>query len=316
MRWLLSLIVSGIQSGRSGLMPSDQPLANLLHGVKAGYLAMEIAGKLSYTKRKQNQLFYQAVKLTPHKLRAHQDVILAAGAKMLEWDLNGDDLPEKISGFEADKDVVKAMLEVHFDHKNDLFLNRFYENAPCPKGKEDIWWVYRDVIAAATQNKLTLIQPHEVDFFKQGKLICEGRIEERSDISKARNTVRKCFEERGFSKSAIMSFLLVLSEAMTNVFKHAEHGKVTIIENDQGSIHFIVEDTGSGIPLENLPKATLLTGYSTQKSMGQGFTVMLKIASSVHLHTSEDGSALVITFDQSDKAEILSGGTFHSVPQV
>ncbi|MBM7577770.1 ATP-binding protein [Jeotgalibacillus terrae] len=317
MRWLLSLLMSRLRSGRSAVPPSDQPLVNLLHGVKTGYLAMEIAGKLSYKKKERNKLFYKAILLNPQALRAHEDVLLSAGAKLLEWDMKGEDLPEKITHFNAEKEVIKAMLDVHFDHKNDLFLHRVFTEQTKKREQKDEWFVYRDVLAAATHNKLILIEPHQVEAFKEGHILSEGWIEERSDISKIRNEARKCFEERDYSKSATMSFLLVLSEAMTNVFKHAEHGKVTIVEDHESAIHFIVEDSGTGIPLEQLPKATLLTGYSTQKSMGQGFTVMLKIASFIHLHTSEEGSALVLTFEHPDKTEISrqEQNTVKAVPQ-
>ncbi|MDZ5711460.1 ATP-binding protein [Jeotgalibacillus haloalkalitolerans] len=302
MRWLLSLLTHKLRSSRSKVLPSDQPLSTLLHLVKVGYLAMEIADKLSYKNKDINKLFFEIIISKPETLILHRKSVISAASHMLEWCEKGSDLPEKISLYQAENNVIRAMYDVHFDHKNDLLPERVNNRVSLKHKYQDIWLVYRDVLAAATGNKLMLIEAHEVERFKNGVVLSEGRIEERSDVSVVRNEARKCFEARHFSKTVVMSFLLVLSEAMTNVYKHAGHGKVMIVEQDE-AIHFIVEDSGKGIPLEQLPKAALLSGYSTQNSMGQGFTLMLKIASCVYLHTSEKGSIFVLTFALSDRTK-------------
>jgi anti-sigma regulatory factor (Ser/Thr protein kinase) len=95
-----------------------------------------------------------------------------------------------------------------------------------------------------------------------------------------------------------MSWILVLSEAITNTIKHAELGKMTLVESvEEEEIRFVIEDNGPGFPLKDLPKNTLLAGCSTKKSMGQGFTLMMKIAKQVILYTSPRGSTIILTFD-------------------
>ncbi|WP_404404940.1 ATP-binding protein [Jeotgalibacillus malaysiensis] len=314
MRWLLTLFNSKQNADRA-LQPSDQPHAQLLCVVNAAYLAMKIGAELSYSKRKRNQLFFQVIRHEQDQLKKHEEPVVAAAAHMLEWCEKGEDLPEKISQYKEKERVIRAMQAVYFNHKEKLFPERACIKKHVKRNQQDIWYVYRDVLAAATQNKLMLIEVDEVECFKEGAVLIEGRIGERSDISKIRNQTRQRLEARQFSKSAIMSILLVLSEAMTNVFKHASHGKVMIVEKDE-SLHLIVEDSGTGFPLEQLPKATLYSGYSTQDSMGQGFTVMLKIASFVHLHTSEKGSTIVISFDQPERTGVSTNLNTETVAQV
>lgn len=302
MRWLLTLIKSKSNANQS-LKPSDQPRAKLLVVVNAGYLAMTIGAVLSYSNRKQDQLFFQVIRTQPHLLSQHREPVIRAAARMLEWYENGDNLPDRISQYETGEQIARAMRIVYSNHKDQLFSDKRLNEEHVKRDSQDIWYVYRDILAAATQNKLLLVEAYDVERFKDGVVLIEERIEERSDISRIRHQAKKSFEARQFSKSAVMNFLLVLSEAMTNVYKHASHGKVMIVEKD-GALHLIVEDSGTGIPLDQLPKATLFSGYSSMDSMGQGFTIMLKIASCVHLHTSEEGSKLVISFDQPEKAKI------------
>ncbi|WP_419879142.1 ATP-binding protein [Brevibacillus centrosporus] len=55
-----------------------------------------------------------------------------------------------------------------------------------------------------------------------------------------------------------MSHLLVISEAITNILKHAQEGKMSIVSTDS-MIHVVVEDNGPGFPLELLPNTKLLS---------------------------------------------------------
>ena len=63
-------------------------------------------------------------------------------------------------------------------------------------------------------------------------------------------------------------------------------------------MNIIIEDTGSGFPLKTLPYTTLMAGYSTKKSLGQGFTLMMKLATQVLLKTSSSGSTIVLIFEE------------------
>jgi anti-sigma regulatory factor (Ser/Thr protein kinase) len=162
--------------------------------------------------------------------------------------------------------------------------------------------VYRDVIYAATQKKFLLIRAGDVDAYKRGNVICEAGIKERSDIPKAREAAKLSLLDNGVPAAAVMAHLLVISEAVTNILKHAKDGKLTIVKTAT-SLHVLAEDTGSGFPLKLLPYTTLMAGYSTKKSLGQGFTLMMKMADQVLLSTSSSGSAVILVFHEKEGAK-------------
>ncbi|TFD95774.1 ATP-binding protein [Jeotgalibacillus sp. R-1-5s-1] len=296
MNWLSFSVIRKLRQSIFPFSPSEQSVDHLLYRIKAGFLAMQCGKKLGSTKQQQDELFYDALVQSPDSLLQSKDPLYSAVAQMIEWESAEVDLPEKISNYHVPDDLKKAMLDVYFETKHELF----------PSGKPgvsvtsvpDSWEIYRDVIYAATQEKLLLIRKEEIEFYKTGEVLLEYMIRKRSDIADVRNMARQCFEDRGYSKSVMMSCLLALSEALTNVFKHAKHGSMKLVEDDHLSLHFIIEDQGPGIALENLPKATLLNGFSTGKSLGQGFNVMLKVASKLRLYTDNQGTSLIISFDQ------------------
>jgi anti-sigma regulatory factor (Ser/Thr protein kinase) len=193
------------------------------------------------------------------------------------------------------------MLKAYDMHKQDLFASANMKERTITEVKEEEvtkWTVYRDVIFAATQGKFLLITEEEVRNYRVGNILCEGIIKERSDIPACRNKAKDSLEHKVTNKAKIMSWLLVLSEAITNTIKHAEEGTMTILEDEEASeIRFIIEDKGPGFPLKDLPKTTLLAGYSTKRSMGQGFTLMMKMTKQVVLYTSPIGSTLILLFD-------------------
>ncbi|ERN54642.1 ATP-binding protein [Alkalihalophilus marmarensis] len=96
----------------------------------------------------------------------------------------------------------------------------------------------------------------------------------------------------------MMNWLLVISEGITNIIKHAEEGRVTLyrcIEREE--LYAVIEDKGPGFPLDRLPNMTLFAGYSSKESLGQGFTLMTKMTKRVLLYTSPIGSTIILTFD-------------------
>ncbi|TVY08076.1 ATP-binding protein [Paenibacillus cremeus] len=222
-----------------------------------------------------------------------------------------------IEWVEKDLDVYLSIKEMPLSDKHHKYLLKVYEEVKeeirhCfPPGNtepmeqhedEAVWRVYRDVLHAVTQKKFLLIREGEVSSFRQGDIICEAIIKERSDIPRARDLAKLSLLELGVSASSIMSHLLLISEAITNVLKHANEGKLTIVDA-KTSLHVLVEDTGPGFPLKILPYTTLMAGYSTKKSLGQGFTLMMKMAEQVLLSTSSRGSTLILVFHGKEGAK-------------
>jgi anti-sigma regulatory factor (Ser/Thr protein kinase) len=161
-----------------------------------------------------------------------------------------------------------------------------------------IWNVYRDVIYAASQGHFLLVEKPDLKRYKLGKLLCEADIKERGDIPLARNAASEVFEQVNLKPSKLMSYKLIVSEAVTNILKHADHGKMFIYQDElTGTLRIIIEDSGKGFPLKILPQTTLMAGFSTKKSMGQGFNLMLKMADQLVLETSSSGSTLILILE-------------------
>ncbi|WAH36787.1 ATP-binding protein [Alicyclobacillus dauci] len=181
------------------------------------------------------------------------------------------------------------------------------DSASDTRAKDDdwdrrIWQVYRDVIYAATQRKFLLITEQEVDSYMQGNIRLEVEVKERTDITKCRERANQVFLDLGYEPTNIMGRLLVISEAVTNILKHAEYGKMILVEDGQ-SVRAVIQDTGPGFSIPDLPNTTLLAGYSTKKSLGQGFNLMMKMSDQVVLSTSPQGSTIILVFNEKQDKE-------------
>ncbi|WP_108671430.1 HD domain-containing phosphohydrolase [Peribacillus acanthi] len=164
-----------------------------------------------------------------------------------------------------------------------------YEN----KQEVKIRRIYRDVIHSVTQGKLLLLEKDELDKYYSEEKIQEVSVQEKEDVSLCRKTVERLLEGCLIEDKKRYNILLSVSEAVTNVLKHATEGKMKVYLND-GWIKVIVEDKGSGIKLSELPRSTLLEGYSTKMSMGHGFGLMLKLLDKIALYTSKEGTTVIL----------------------
>ncbi|MDQ0253057.1 anti-sigma regulatory factor (Ser/Thr protein kinase) [Evansella vedderi] len=286
-------------------LPSDLSYANLEYRTKRGFLAKKICQYLQLNQTDGDSLFYLSHS-RPSFLDTNKEdqgeVILCLCELMLVWNDRKLDIPEQIKGMEIRSDIQNALLKAYEMFKDEMFRNSQESDVQECKKEIEAWEVYRDVIYAATQEKFLLINKDEISEYQAGEVLCQEMIKKRSDIPRCREKVKVSLEDKKINGSAMMGLLLVLSEAITNTIKHAEEGKMTLIE-EGNEIRFIIEDKGPGFSLKDLPKLTLLAGYSTKRSMGQGFTLMMKMAKQVILYTSNEGSTLILTFDVSNPTD-------------
>jgi anti-sigma regulatory factor (Ser/Thr protein kinase) len=56
----------------------------------------------------------------------------------------------------------------------------------------------------------------------------------------------------------------------------------------------MISDKGPGIDFSILPKATLLSGFSTKQSLGMGFSFMLEFCDRVLLSTQPGNTIIVL----------------------
>ncbi|MEX2105078.1 MAG: ATP-binding protein, partial [Bacilli bacterium] len=153
--------------------------------------------------------------------------------------------------------------------------------------------LYRDVIYSVTEGKLTLIDDQELKWIVTQETVVEVPIYKKTDAKTCRETIEKLMASYDLSDKKRFNILLCVSEAVTNVIKHAGEGKMKVyyVEN---VLTIVVEDKGSGIELSDIPKTTLLKGYSTKVSLGHGFSLLVNLMDKIRVNTGPKGTTVVM----------------------
>lgn len=286
--------------------PLEMSYSDLDYMTKRGFLARKLGQYIGLHSDETAILFYLSfsrLSFADSDKENQNEYLIYLGEQMLKWNKLKENIPAKIKNIDVSSDIQNILLKAYEMHKTDLFALSYEKTVQENKVNvsshmDEKWLIYRDVIYAATQEKFLLISKEEADSYRKGIVLCEGVIKNRSDIPFCRNLAKASLESQNLGDVPIMSYLLVLSEAITNTIKHAEEGKMTLINDEKNhEIRFIVEDNGPGFSLEDLPRTTLLAGFSTKQSLGQGFTLMMKISKRILLYTSSKGSTMILTFD-------------------
>lgn len=258
-----------------------------------GWIASRLAVALEFDEAEREALFFMAFTTETLEEIESKSVreLMQVAESAVEWIHANSVIEEELKTIEptiTSKDILSRVLNDVQSDVNGLDLT--------PDKSNRNWEVYRDVIYAATHGRFLLIHKNEMDRYKNGELLCEVEVRDRKDISTARNLAKESFAAIGLKTSKITSYNLIISEAVTNILKHATSGKMMVYKELDG-IYVVVEDKGPGFPLKILPKTTLMAGFSTKQSLGQGFTLMMKMANQVVLETSSTGSTLILVLD-------------------
>lgn len=272
-----------------------------------GWMANRMGEFLSLSKQERDSLFFFAFYM---ERGSDQNELLALSELMIRWHQRGENVPEKIKHERLPHALETAFLNVYREYQ-DYYKNQeaaIRENlhssvnsefvsaaSSAPNVNISMWGVYRDVMYAATQRKFLLISDDEIDVNMQGTILLEQEVKERTDITVCREKTKGIFQQLGLEPATIMSWQLVISEAVTNILKHAEHGRMLVAECEE-EIRVIIKDKGPGFSLNDLPNTVLIAGYSTKKSLGQGFTLMMKMTDQVLLNTTPNGSTIILIF--------------------
>lgn len=153
--------------------------------------------------------------------------------------------------------------------------------------------IYSDVMYAVTQKKLLLLDRDEIKSYFQSRLLFKCSIQTSIDIPKCRKLIEELCGSLQVSNKVKFNLLLCTSEMTTNVLKHANDG-VMEVYTDGDLLRIIVRDKGKGIEISDLPKSTLLAGYSSKASLGHGFSLVLKLVDKLILSTSSKGTTIVL----------------------
>lgn len=162
--------------------------------------------------------------------------------------------------------------------------------------KQNTFKVYSDVIYSMTQGKFNLTSYKDLIIIAdKGVLEGETKLENAEDVGKARALVEGYLTPQGYSDDRIQTILFCVSEAATNVIKHAKDGVVQIRVLED-SVRLVVLDHGLGMDFNKLPNMIFLKGFSTKISLGVGFSIIYKFADKIYLSTSKNGTFLVMDF--------------------
>jgi len=156
----------------------------------------------------------------------------------------------------------------------------------------------RDVFASMTGGKLSLcmtpadLPPLLTRFADPVPLSRAGGIRELRQQS-----VSAC-QAAGIPDLRRQDLEVAVGEAAMNAVVHSDTGTGRVFLHERGTVQVWVEDEGEGIPVADLPDATLRRGYSTAGTMGHGFKMILSAVDRVHLLTGGAGTTVVIEQDR------------------
>lgn len=151
---------------------------------------------------------------------------------------------------------------------------------------------YRRLVLAATDNKLVITDPAEIQKIA-GPAIVAWEFTRPEDLAGVRHRVTEAAREAGMDEGQIGRFILAVGEASTNTIKHAGSGTASIhVAGD--SMVFLASDRGPGIAALSLPEVAVRSSYSTVGTLGVGFKVMIKVADRVYLASGPEGTTVGI----------------------
>jgi anti-sigma regulatory factor (Ser/Thr protein kinase) len=165
--------------------------------------------------------------------------------------------------------------------------------------------IHREVLYAVTNGKICLCDRHEIEaeWPRSGGAL---PIEREYHIREVREAARRAGEASGMAAERAADLGLCASEAATNALLHGCGGDAAV-EWRSGSVRIRVSDQGRGISPDDLPRATLLRGWSSRASMGLGFTVINETADRVFLYTGPDGTVVILEMSVEPPADFFPG---------
>lgn len=170
---------------------------------------------------------------------------------------------------------------------------------------------YRGTIYSVTDGKLNLSDYDEIAAILV-KDTLDIAVSSSEHLATLRAAVRQVAEKTGMSDDRKRDLVSAVGEAAANAVKHAGGGLARIGIKD-GVVQVCIQDNGPGLDALVLPKATLMTRYSTKPSMGLGYSLILAMVDKVYLATSKNGTWVLM---EKDVAETVEEFSLDSLPDV
>lgn len=156
----------------------------------------------------------------------------------------------------------------------------------------------RDVLASVTEGRLRLCESAEdmpTPFSPHGP---EVPLTKSGGISYLRRQAEIAGREEGFSEERLADLVTAVGEAAMNAVVHAGYGTGQVCRQAGQTIQIWVHDTGGGIAVDQLPRATLQRGFTTAGTFGHGFKMLLQTADRLWLLTGPTGTTVVLEIDR------------------
>ncbi len=170
---------------------------------------------------------------------------------------------------------------------------RLYEDKT--KKELEIRQAYIDILAAVTGGKLVIMTPGELDTALGKRAAAPTSITEPRELGRGRAYLRQEMLPLLSPSKRANDALVAVSEAMTNAVMHGGGGKLSLFHRND-IVQAVVIDAGPGIDFQLLPKATLMSGFSTKRSLGMGFDLMLELCDRLLLASDRNGTTIVLEF--------------------
>ena len=153
----------------------------------------------------------------------------------------------------------------------------------------------RDVLASVTDGRLQLCD--SAADLPPALPLCSPPVHLSPDsgLRQLRHEAMAAAETVGLPLERGLDLALAVGEAGMNAVVHAGLGTGQVFWSlEEATVHVRIEDQGEGIPVENLPRATLKRGYSTNSTLGHGMKMILQTASCLWLLTGPTGTTVVL----------------------
>lgn len=159
--------------------------------------------------------------------------------------------------------------------------------------EESIRRAYVDVLDAVTGGKLILLTEDEVAAQLGTPLTEPAEVTAPEQLELVRRGIVAVAVEHFPDLAPEADLRTPVCEALANALKHAGGGTYQLFSTD-GRLQVVVTDVGPGIDFHTLPRATLVSGFSTVSSLGMGFTIMLQSCERVLLSTRPGRTTVVL----------------------
>ncbi len=161
--------------------------------------------------------------------------------------------------------------------------------------EENIRRAYVDVLDVVTGGKLILLTDEELAGQLGVPLMKPESVTAPRGLSEARATIASVAAERFPDWAPATDVRTPVGEALVNALRHAGGGTYQLFALE-ATLQVLVRDEGPGIDFRTLPRATLQRGFSTESSLGMGFTIMLQVCERVLLSTRPGRTSVVLEF--------------------